>query len=115
MAFKSKAELQFEDKFTRAFANRDFELVEKVLNQFGCYLDLLEPLPESYGLPKKLCYEHEESDGTHEGHTFEDGDEVLHWCGFPPPSTAGEIAEGFNSYEAIMARVNDATKKALEH
>ena len=109
MGFKPKAELQFETKLAAALKNRDIPLVEQVMHQFGCYLQLVEPLPESYGLPVALCVE---SDCGFD-HVWYDVDNVAHWCGVEP-ETAADMAAQSNTAEAILARVEAETAKALE-
>lgn len=41
--YKAKAEQAFETKFNAALKARDFGAVEKVMNQYGCYLELIDP------------------------------------------------------------------------
>lgn len=113
MSFKSKAETQFEIKFAAAMREQDFELMEKVLNQYGCYLELIVPLHPSYGLPVCLCPEGEKDLEDHEAHAWADDTGVEMWCAFLPV-TAGQMIEGENTKEAIMARVTAATEKALK-
>jgi hypothetical protein len=120
MAFKPKAELMFEEKFEAALKNQDFELVQTVLNQYGCYLELIKPLPESYGLPVSLCADHEvpfmlsDPDFVWQ-HSWEDDEGTKMWCDFPKPLTAGEsIDPAHYSFKSILDRVNADIAKALE-
>lgn len=44
--FKSKAEVMFEAKMKYAIENRDFDQVQNLFHLFGCYLELIAPIPD---------------------------------------------------------------------
>lgn len=44
--FRPKAEVMFEMKMKAAVAERNFDRVAELFHQFGCYLDLVEPMPK---------------------------------------------------------------------
>lgn len=41
--FKPKAEQMFEQKLADALERRDMRAVERVMHQYGCYLELIDP------------------------------------------------------------------------
>jgi hypothetical protein len=53
MAFVTKAEQAFQDKLDHFLEKRNFRAIQKLFLQFGVYLDLIEPLPNS-GPPAEI-------------------------------------------------------------
>ena len=53
MAFKPKAEIMFEAKMKYAIENRDFDQVQNLFHLFGCYLELIAPIPDPEPEPSK--------------------------------------------------------------
>lgn len=47
MAFKSKANKMFEAKMKLAVDARNFDEVAHLFHLYGCYLELVEPIPET--------------------------------------------------------------------
>lgn len=45
--FKSKAERMFNQKMRLAIEQRDFDQVAHLFHLYGCYLELVEPIPET--------------------------------------------------------------------
>jgi hypothetical protein len=51
MAFKPKAEIQFEAKTKLAVEARDWNEVAHLFHLFGCYLELIAPIPDPNPAP----------------------------------------------------------------
>lgn len=54
--FKPKAEQMFEAKMKRAIEDRDWDEVTKLFHLYGCYLELIEPMPERPAQTKELVF-----------------------------------------------------------